>query len=157
VTGRSVGLSGLGTNTAFGVDGTFAFFDHLAINTYWARTRTDGIKQRDTSYRAQMDYGGDRYGLQLEHLVVGDNFNPEVGFVRRDDIRRTYAFVRFSPRPKNLKAVRKFSSTAAIAYLENGAGRLDTRDRDFCRSAGISTRADGWLSTWASTGGFSRT
>ena len=24
----------------------------------------------------QLDYKGDRYGVQLEHLVVGDNFNP---------------------------------------------------------------------------------
>ena len=27
-------------NQVYGVDGTFAFFDNLAINTYWARTQT---------------------------------------------------------------------------------------------------------------------
>jgi len=30
------------------------------------------------SYRGQVDYNGDRYGLQLDWLVVGDDFNPEV-------------------------------------------------------------------------------
>ena len=35
-----------------------------------------------------MDYNGDRYGLQYERLVVGDNFNPEVGFLRRDNFAR---------------------------------------------------------------------
>ncbi len=32
------------------------------------------------SYRAQMDYAGDRYGLQLERLVVDEQFRPEVGY-----------------------------------------------------------------------------
>ncbi len=43
-TGRSVSVTGLGQNQMFGVDGTFAFFDNLAINTYWAKTQTDGLR-----------------------------------------------------------------------------------------------------------------
>ena len=42
------------------------------------------------SYRAQLDYVGDRYGVQIERLTIGDNFNPEVGFVRRDDMVRSF-------------------------------------------------------------------
>ncbi len=54
----------------------------------------------DTSYRGQVDYNGDRYGVQLEHLLVGSHFNPQVGFLRRADIRRSFGQVRFSPRPQ---------------------------------------------------------
>ncbi len=89
-TGRSAGQDGGGRNDAYGVDGTFAFFDNLSFNTYWARTRTPGVVGEDTSHRLQMDYAGDRYGAQLERLMVGDSFNPEVGFVRRDDMRRHF-------------------------------------------------------------------
>ncbi len=127
-TSRSAAQGGVGTNEAYGVDGTFSFFESLAINTYWARTRTDGLAHEDTSYRAQLDYAGDRYGVQLERLVVGDHFNPEVGFLRRDDMRRSFGQFRFSPRPRSIKAVRKFSWTGSLAYIENGAGRLETRD-----------------------------
>jgi hypothetical protein len=127
-TGRSVGLSGTGTNESYGVDGTFAFFDNLAFNTYWARTRTDGLSGKDTSYRAQLDYAGDRYGVQAERLVIGDNFNPEMGFLRRDDMRRSFGLFRFSPRPRSIKAVRKFSWAGSMEYVTNGAGRLETRD-----------------------------
>ena len=109
-----------------GVDGTFGFFNDLAINTYWARTETTGVSGDDTSYRAQLDYNADRYGAQLEHLVVGDHFNPEVGFLRRDDIRRSSAQVRFSPRPSSMPSVRRFSWTGSFAYIENGAGRVDS-------------------------------
>ena len=129
-TRRSVGQDGAGTNEAFGVDGAFAFFDNLAINTYWARTRTDDLSGEDTSYRAHLDYAGDRYGVQLERLAVGDNFNPEVGFLRRDDMRKNFGQFRFSPRPRSIAPVRKFSWIGSVASIENGAGRLETRDWD---------------------------
>ena len=126
-TERSARTTGTGTNGAYGINGTFTFFENLDINAYWARTRTPGLAGKDTSYRTQLDYGGDRYGLTLERLVVGDAFNPEVGFVRRHDMRRTSGKVRFSPRPRAIASVRKFSWTGAIDYVENGAGHLETR------------------------------
>jgi hypothetical protein len=129
-TGRSVAASGTGGNIAYGADGNFLFRDKLTINTYWARTRTEGLSGKDTSYRANLDYNGDRYGLQAERLVIGDNFNPEVGFVRRDNMRRSFGLARFSPRPRSVKAVRKFSWTGSMAYIEDGAGRLETREWD---------------------------
>jgi uncharacterized protein DUF5916 len=127
-TGRSVGQSGSGTNGVFGFDGTFGFYDNLNINTYWARSTTSGRTRKDTSYRAQLDYQGDRYGAQLEQLFIGDDFNPEVGFVRRRDMRRSSALLRFSPRPKGIRVVRKFFYSGSFDYIENGRGHLETRD-----------------------------
>ena len=59
--------------------------------------------------------------------MIGANFNPEVGFLRRNDIRKSYAQFRFSPRPVRLKSVRKFSAVGSATYIENGAGHLETR------------------------------
>ena len=129
LTGRSVDLRGGGANVAYGLDGTFGFFDNLTLNTYWARTRTDGLSNDDTSYRGQLNYNGDRYGVQVEHLRVGDNFNPEVGFVRRDDMRRTFGEFRFSPRLRSNAAIRRLSWTGSVNYIENGAGLVETRER----------------------------
>ena len=128
VTNRSVGQTGGGANQTFGLDGRFRFFNSLDFNTYWARTQTEGLSGENTSYRAQLDYTGDRYGAQLEHLTIGDNFNPEVGFLRRDDMRKNAVNVRFSPRSRSIRAVRRFVSTAGLNYLENGAGRVEYRD-----------------------------
>jgi len=132
-TGRSAVPRGGGRNDAYGIDGTFAFFNNLTFNTYWAETRSDapgGQSETGGSHRAQMDYAGDRYGLQLERLVVDALFKPEVGYVRRNDIRRHFGLARFSPRPKASRSVRKLSWTASMAYIENGAGRLEMRDGD---------------------------
>ena len=127
ITRRSVSTVGDGSNDVFGVDGAFAFFDNLRLDAYLARTRTPGLSGDDTSYRARLDYNGDRYGVVLDRLAVGDNFNPEVGFLRRDDLRANFAFVRFSPRPRALAAVRQFNWSASYNYLTDGAGRLETR------------------------------
>ena len=126
-TGRSVSLDGHGSNLAYGVDGAFGFYDNLSINTHWAETDTDGLTGNNVSYQGQLDYAGDRYGAQLEHLLVGDSFNPEVGFVRRRDMRRSFAQFRFSPRPRSIEGVRRFSWTGSVDYIENLAGRLETR------------------------------
>jgi hypothetical protein len=129
LTGRNAARRA-GDNAAYGIDGTFAFHDNLAINTYWARTDTTGRSGDDTSYRGQIDYTGDRYGMQLEQLAVGDNFNPGIGFIRRDDVRRSFAQFRFSPRPRNSRLVRKYFWAGSLAYLENGAAVVETRERD---------------------------
>ncbi len=129
-TRRSIDQSGAGRNEAYGVDGTFAFFDDLTFNTYWAETSTPGLEDDDASYRLRMDYNGDRYGVRLERLRVGSHFNPGIGFVRRHDMRRSYGDFRFSPRTADSKLVRKYSWTGSMAYIENGAGRVETREAE---------------------------
>jgi hypothetical protein len=66
--------------------------------------------------------------VQLEHLFIDDNFNPEVGFVRRTGMRRSFGQFRFSPRPKSIPSVRKLVGMTSLAHVQNTAGRLDTRD-----------------------------
>jgi hypothetical protein len=126
-TSRSVAQAAPGSNQFYGVDGTFAFFNNLLFNTYWAQTRTEGTDTLTTSYRAQLDYSADRYGVQVERLTVDPNFNPEVGFLRRTDMRKNYAQFRFSPRPRRNRVIRKYYYVGSLTYIEDSAGRLSTR------------------------------
>ena len=127
-TGRSVSKSGAGSSETYGVDGLFSFYDNLNINTYWSKTSTPGLRGDDVSYRAQLDYTGDRYGVQAERLVVGGDFNPEVGFLRRDDFDRRFGSFRFSPRPGRIDAVRKLTFQGQLAYVLDRAGILETSE-----------------------------
>ena len=127
-TGRTQSnVPGADGNVAYGVDGAFSFYQNLNLNAYWARTKTDGLVGDDDSYQAKFDYSPDRYGARFEYLKVGDHFNPEVGFLQRDDFKRAFASLRFSPRPKDFLGVRKFTWQLDLEHLENGAGRLETR------------------------------
>ena len=130
-TGRSASKVGPGRNEVFGADGTFSFYDNLSINTYWARSRTPGLEPRrrddEMSYRAKLDYAGDRYGVQAERLVVGGDFNPEVGFLLRDDFERSFGLFRFSPRPAGIAAIRKLTWQGQFDYITTRDDVLETR------------------------------
>jgi hypothetical protein len=118
-----------GAGESYGVDGAFAFFTNLNIQAYWARTVTPGVHRGDTSYRGNLNFNGDRYGVQVEHLAIGDRFNPEVGFVRRDDFVKSRVNLRFSPRPmRRFRSVRKFSYSGQVEYFENRARRKEQRE-----------------------------
>ena len=127
VTNRSVSVQGDGANQAYGLDGAFSFHDNVNLYGYYARTSTPGLEGDDQSYQTAFSYEGDRYGLLVDHLLVGGNFNPEIGFMRRRDFRRTYVFAQFSPRPRGIAAVRQFFWSGSLDYVENGAGQIETR------------------------------
>jgi hypothetical protein len=130
VTNRSESVLAPGrSNRAYGADAAFSFFENVNFNTYYARTETPGLAGRSDSYLAHFDFSPDRYGAVVEHLLVGDAYNPEVGFVRRGDMRRTYLQGRFSPRPKSIRGVRRLAWEGSLEYIENTAGILETRQQ----------------------------
>ena len=118
-TNRSVSRVAPGSSQAYGIDGTFAFFENISLITYIAQTRLPSPEYRgkDMSYQGKFEYAADRYGFQVDHLVVEDNFLPEVGFLRRDNFRRTFSAARFSPRPRSIESVRQFSLEGSIDYI----------------------------------------
>ncbi len=132
-THRTTSLTeGADANSLLGVDANFSFFTNLRVNAFYAVSRTPlaaggVVAGNDTSYRAHLDYGGDRYGLVLQHLLVGDSFKPELGFLSREAFRRDYAQARFSPRPA-IDAIRRFVFQGEIDYIEGEpSGILETR------------------------------
>jgi hypothetical protein len=131
VTNRSASISapGRGSNQAYGVDGLFSFFENVSLGAYYAKTTTPGLQSEDDSYQARFDYGADRYGARVEYLKVGDNFNPEVGFLRRDNFKRSFASARFSPRPQSSRLVRKYTLEGSLEYILNGGGFLESRQQ----------------------------
>ena len=126
-TNRSVSLNGDGANQAYGLDGSFSFYDNVNLYGYYAQTRTPGLEGDDESYQAAFSYEGDLYGLLVDHLQVGGNFNPEIGFMRRHDFRRSYVHTQFSPRPEGIEAVRQFTWAGSLDYITNGAGQIESR------------------------------
>jgi len=119
-TRRTSAASQSASNVVFGADANLALFRTLTINGYYARTETPGAKGDQSSYRGRFDYAGDRYGLQLEHLLVGDKFSPEIGFMRRADFRRSTVGARFSPRPKSSRIVRRLDWETGYDYITDG-------------------------------------
>ncbi len=118
-----------GDNRAYGVDAAFGFYQNVSLSGYYAQTRTTGLTGDDESFQGKFDWAPDRYGVSASVLKVGKDFNPEVGFLRRTDFTRSFAQGRFSPRPRNLRAVRKFTFEGSLEYFENGAGLVESRQQ----------------------------
>ena len=136
-TGRSDSLYGTGANQAYGVDGLFSFYQNLNVNAYWAETRTPGagFGIDEASYRGQLDYTGDRYGVRLERLSVGRDFNPEMGgatstracFLRRRDFDESLcsasARARGRSRPSGSSSSKGRSTTSRTARASSRPAR----------------------------------
>ena len=129
VTNRSVSSTvAAAPNLAYGVDAAFSFFQNVNVGGYYARSETRTLERDNDSYLTRLAYDGDRYGAQAQYMKVGDNFTPDVGIVRRDNMRRSFASLRFSPRPRvRFKGIRQFTYEANLEYIENSAGQLETR------------------------------
>ena len=127
-TDRSNSLMGQGSNQLYGLDGSFSFFDDFDISTFVAKTDTAGLRGKDKSYMTNFDYNGDRYGLRSGYLVVEDNFNPEIGFKRRDNFKQYEGAARFSPRPASIESIRRFVFLAETnSYWSADENQLETR------------------------------
>ena len=125
---RSRSLTGQGSNQAWGVDGSFGLSDELGVLAYYAKTETDGLNGLDASYRGRISYSADQWGGTVDHLVVGDDFNPEIGFVRRKDFRQTVLSGRLSPRTGSISWIRQLTFQSDYDYLENErAGYVESR------------------------------
>lgn len=127
-TNRSVSTVATGSNQVWGLDAAFGVRKYVNFGGYVAQTRTEGLGDKSLSYRGQFNYDHDRYGLELDRLVVEENFNPEVGFMRRRNFRRSFAQGRFSPRTEGNRLVRKWTYQAQIDYITDNGNRLSTRE-----------------------------
>jgi hypothetical protein len=128
-TRRGPGATGGDDGYSYGVDSTINPLEELAINTYWAGSSgNEGSANDRSSYRANVTWNADLTGAHVEHLFMGEHFNPEIGFLRRTAFRRSYAQARFSPRPARWQTVRKFYYEASYDYFEDRHGRPESRE-----------------------------
>jgi hypothetical protein len=121
-------VAGNGSNQAWGVDGTFGITTDLSVISYYARSHTPSADGKEDSYRAQVSYGADLLGGSVDYLVVGDDFNPEIGLVRRSGFELTSGDARFSPRPAGIPWIRQLIFQADGSYLtEQETGLVESR------------------------------
>jgi hypothetical protein len=144
VTNRSPDVSGLESNQTYGIDANFAFFTDITFSTFYARTEGGRDGDDESSYRGKFEYASDRYGASAEHILVGDGFNPEVGFVRRPDLRRSSLTARFSPRPRSSTLVRKYTWDGNFDYITD-ADNAHVENRQVAGAFQIEfTNSDQW-------------
>ncbi|KPK05501.1 MAG: hypothetical protein AMS20_06390 [Gemmatimonas sp. SG8_28] len=86
-------------NTAVGLDGSWWPTGPLNLQGFFARTTVSGEGGEGNAYRVAVDYQTDVMGIELQHLYIDPETTADMGFITREDIRRTNGFVRLTPRP----------------------------------------------------------
>ena len=114
-------------NRTFVVDGNFAFGPSTQINAWLAKTHSPGIRTRDWAGNFNFVYRSDRWMLRANYTEIQENFKAEMGFIRRDDIRRTGFELGRGIRP-SWAWLRRIYNGASLTYLTNGRGILETRE-----------------------------
>ena len=74
-------------NTTLGLDGRFALSEPVTVDWWAATTRTPGRTGRDGALSARIGYRNSRWDNALRYAQVGEDFNPEVGFLSRSGYR----------------------------------------------------------------------
>lgn len=140
VTDRSESVVGDGSNQLVAIDGSFDFLQNLSFDTYVANTRSPGLKKDDSSYMANLAWDGDRYGFNTGYVVVENNFNPEIGFKRRNNFRQFAGGARFSPRPVASDWIRRFNLEATTqSFWSATTDQLESRQNALSFSTEFTT------------------
>jgi hypothetical protein len=80
----------------------------------------------------RVDYPNDPWSASVSYREFGDDYDPELGFVTRNNFRRVNPRLNWSPRPTSIDWIRSFNFGAAITSQWQmsgpGSGRLEQQD-----------------------------
>ena len=96
-------------NRAYGVDGNWQVSGNQRVSAFVARTDTPGALGSDYAGRAFYNFTNNLWQVSGGFSQVGENFNPEVGFLPRRGYRRPELRVFFQPQPKGIPWIRRIA------------------------------------------------
>ena len=118
-------------NRTFGVDGQIGIGRYAEISGWAAKTETPGLVGRDRAFSLNSNYSSPTWRLRGGYSEVGNEFNPEVGFLSRSDYRRLSANVQRRFRPANMGRVKEISPRFSYDSYWNFEGFHETERYSF--------------------------
>lgn len=119
-------------NRTYAVDGRFGLGENALIESYFAKTETPNRRGKDTAYRIRANYNNPLWSNALGYTRVGENFNPEVGFLRRRNYEKADFFVLRRLRPTDWLGIHELRPHAAFfgfwddtGFWESGFTHVD--------------------------------
>ena len=131
-------------NRSLGIDGVFTLPNNVQVTSLLAKTFSPGIEDRDMAGVLSVDWTADLFSLRGSYTDIQEDFNAEMGFIPRVDIRSSNVGASWMPRP-SWPGVRQLSVGGDIKYIENHQGTLQSREHDLSvwltRNDGSNVRA----------------
>jgi hypothetical protein len=89
-------------NQTYAIDGRWGIGDNITLEGWLAKTRTPGLNGRDHAATFKAFYDSAAWFNRFIYTEVGEDFNPEVGFLSRTDFRKVEVGIFRRIRPKDL-------------------------------------------------------
>ncbi len=83
-----VGRDGDDYNRSYAVDGTWGIGDHVLLKAWAAKSDTPDLNGDDNAFAVSVNYDTSDWSNFLSYSEVGEDFNPEVGFLSRTNYRK---------------------------------------------------------------------
>jgi hypothetical protein len=96
-------------NRTYGLDANIQVSPTQRMSMFFGRTDTPGAVGSDYSGRAFYNFTNNLWQISGGYSQVGENFNPEVGYLPRRGYRRPEFRAFFQPQPKNISWIRRFA------------------------------------------------
>ena len=72
-------------NRAYGIDGRWGVGQYGLVSGFVSRTDSPHLSGREHAYQVSSRYNTPAWDMELRYTEVGEDFNPEVGFLSRED------------------------------------------------------------------------
>jgi len=116
-------------NRSGGIDAIFPLTENFTVSgniaaTSDLNTKVIGIRDKNMAGKLALDYNSDLWQFKASHISIQENFNAEMGFIRRTNIRKTSSEIEYSPRPNNSSTIRQYHYQLQYNYITNQTNRL---------------------------------
>ena len=119
-------------NRVYGADARFVFSDRLGFDSYILRSDTPGRTGENLARRFEVGWRDNEKIAVAQYNEVQENFNPEVGFIRRGNNSQYNLKLAYRPLLQSSDAIRNLNFATTLDYI---AG-----DKDVRGDRGIETR-----------------
>ena len=114
-------------NRAGGLDFAYRPNDSIDVRGLWARTYEEDVSVKNDAMYFGSTWRNSLLQFNGTYTFIGENFNPEVGFVRRQGSRRFRGQMRFTPWPRKF-GIRRIFMGPEVDYILNQDDELETRE-----------------------------
>jgi hypothetical protein len=114
-------------NQAGGFDARIRLTKNLVVTGVAAQTRTPGLVGGQSDVGGSLNFRSNLLDFVAERYKIGRNFNPEVGFLERNNSLSDYVDGNFKLRPR-IRGVRELNFESFLFHAPDSSGQLQTQE-----------------------------
>ena len=116
-------------NRVAGVDARLRLFQKWETSAYVLKSSTPNLSGNDQARQFETGWIDSAFTMTASFHETQENFNPEVGFIRRRNIEKTSGSVSWRPRLEGNARIRNLTFSTGIDYIANNDGQIETREQ----------------------------